>query len=312
MSRHYLKPDSPQVSILLIREQSDSRIKDLLAHLRNNSYPHVEVIVVNLGIREEEINDLYAHFPSLVQLNLNGHTEKEFALSEGVKIAKGDYLLFLHKVHEVNPEFVEKLVLAAKKGTRIAMVSPQVRQYADKEICLFRGSETPKTLGGYLDYSSYHASASEEGDRASYAQFACNDAFLVSIDFLHKLEDRQKGSFFLLDELDMAETVHENRQKIYYESSAIAYLDYQDESELDSESIFLRTRNRLASIRKHREGWVLMGMLLLFSVSYVPKHTFHYLIQMRLDHVLAFYRGVFWNMFHSVKAIGFFSHFKWK
>jgi GT2 family glycosyltransferase len=312
MSRHYFKPDSPQVSILIIREPFDNRIKDLLANIRSNTYPHIEVIVINLGISEMEVKDLYEHFPYLVQVNLNSHSEKEFALNEGIKIAKGDYLLFLHHVHEINTTFVEQLVSAAKKSARIVMVSPQVRHYSQKDISLFRASEVPKTLGGYLDYSSYHARLSMNQDQPSYAQFACSDVFLVSMDFLHRLEEDKKGSFFLLDELDMAETVHKHRLKIYYEPFAIAYIDYLEEAKLDAESVYLKTRNRLASIRKHREGWVLLGILMLFSVSYVPKHTFHHLIQMRPDHILAFYRGVFWNIFHSAKAGGIFSRFKWK
>lgn len=312
MPRHYFKPDSILVSVLLLHKQGDGHVKDLLANILPNTYPHIEVVVVNLGHSEEEVNQLYELFPSIIQINLSKNTEREFALGEGVKLAKGDYVLFLNAIREINAECIEKLVQAAKKSSRIAIVVPQVRDFANKVICLYKRSDTPTNLGGYLDYTAYHAQEITGEELACYAQFPCNDAFLISVDFLHKLEENEKGSFFWLDELDMAETVHENRYKIFYEPGAVAYLDYEEERSWESHKVYIKTRNRLASIRKHSHGWVLLGMLLLFSVSYIPKHTFQHLLHMRFDHVFAFYRGVVWNMFHSVKSGGLFSHFKWR
>jgi hypothetical protein len=131
------------------------------------------------------------------------------------------------------------------------------------------------------------------------------------MEFLHLIEEKQKGSFFFLDEIDIAETVHENRYKVYYEPKAIAYLDFL-KMKNDSRSVYLKTRNRIASIRKHKHGFALVLMLVLFSFSAIPKNTFHHLVHLRLDHIFAFYRGVIWNVFHSVKHGGFLSHFKWK
>lgn len=312
MSRHYITPESPQVSVLIVHDKGVDCAKELIESIYHNSYRNIEVIVVNIGKEEKETSILYKHFPSIVQLYLNGKTEMEFALSEGVKVARGDYLLFLHSVHEVNEVFVEKLVTAVKKSTRIALVCPQVKHDRKRDVCLFDGSFSSKSIGNYLNYSAYGGSKEGHVPQPSFVRFSCNDVFLVSMEFLHKLEENQKGTFFFLDELDMAETVHENRYKIYYEPGSIAYLDLKEEKVSDSQSIYIKTRNRLASIRKHREGWVLAGVLLLLSVSYVPKHTFQHLLHMRLDHVLAFYRGVFWNIFHSGKVGGLVSKFKWK
>lgn len=312
MSRHYITPESPQVSVLIVHDKRVDYAKELIESVYRNSYRNIEVIIVNIGKEEKETSILYKHFPSIVQLYLNETTEREFALSEGAKVAKGDYLLFLHTVCEVNDVFVEQMVAAVKKSTRIALVCPQVKHFVKRDVCLFDGSFSPKNIGKYLDYSAYGGSKEGHTSHPSFVKFSCNDVFLISLEFLHGLEEKQKGNFFFLDELDMAETVHENRYKIYYEPRAIAFLDLMEEDLADSESIYIKTRNRLASIRKHREGWVLVGILLLLSVSYVPRHTFQHLLHMRLDHVLAFYRGVFWNVFHSAKVGGLVSKFKWK
>lgn len=312
MSRHYFNIDQPKVSVLLLKEKKGLIAMGILAAIQSNSYPHYEVIVVNIGADEDEVLDLYKVYPNIKQISLPKNTEKEYALSEGLKQAKGDYLLFLNEIEEVNPDFVELLVASAKKSKRIAIVSPQVRDFKQKDISLFRATDHPKGLSEYLEISSYHElkpNAEEELPR--FAHFACNDAFLVSMEFLHLIEEKQKGSFFFLDEIDIAETVHENRYKVYYEPKAIAYLDFLKMNN-DSRSVYLKTRNRIASIRKHKQGFALVFMLLLFSFSSIPKNTFHHLVHLRLDHMFAFYRGVIWNVFHSVKHGGFLSHFKWK
>lgn len=312
MSRHYFNLDQPKVSVLLLREKKGVLSMGILASIQSNSYPHYEAIVVNIGADEKEVLDLYKLYPNIKQISLSAKTEKEYALSEGLKLAKGDYLLFLNEIEEVNTDFVDVLVMAAKKSKRIAIVSPQVRDFKKKDISLFRATDQPKGLSDYLEIGSYHeAQASMEDESPRFAHFACNDAFLVSMEFLHLIEEKQKGSFFFLDEIDIAETVHENRYKVYYEPKAVAYLDFLKMNN-DSRSVYLKTRNRLASIRKHKHGFALLLMLLLFSFSSIPKNTFHHLMHLRLDHMFAFYRGVIWNVFHSVKHGGFLSHFKWK
>ena len=312
MPRHYFNPDQPKVSILILKEKKEWLSMGILVAIQSNSYPHYEVIVVNIGADESEVLDLYKVYPNIKQISLPKNTEKEYALSEGLKLAKGDYLLFLNEIEEVNLDFVELLLASAKKSKRIAVVSPQVRNFKKKEISLFRAIDQPKGLSDYLDISPYHELKDSLKDEPSrFAHFACNDAFLVSMEFLHLIEEKQKGSFFFLDEIDIAETVHENRYKVYYEPKAIAYLDFIKINN-DSRSVYLKTRNRIASIRKHKHGFALVFMLILFSFSSIPKNTFHHLVHLRLDHMFAFYRGVLWNVFHSVKHGGFLSHFKWK
>lgn len=312
MPRHYFNPDKPKVSILLLKEAVGAFSLGILNAVQANSYSHYEVIVVNIGAEEREVLNLYKVFPNIKQISLAANTEKEYALSEGLKLAKGDYLLFLNEIEEVNVDFIDLLVSAAKKSKRIAIVSPQVRSFSHKEVSLFRAAGQPKALSEYLDFTSYQESnAKIDEEQPRFAHFACNDAFLVSMEFLLKIEERHKGSFFFLDEIDIAETVHENRYKVYYEPAAVAYLDVQKVKN-DARSVYYKTRNRIASIRKHKHGLALVLMLVLFSFTSIPKHTFHHLLHLRLDHMFAFYRGVVWNMFHSVKSGGFLSHFKWK
>jgi GT2 family glycosyltransferase len=312
MSRHYFNPDSPKISILIVRDGHDGDVHGILQSINLSHYPNFETIVVSLGVSDEKVHSLYERFPNIIQINLNKNTEIEQALGEGLKIAKGQFLLFLNNIQEINAELMDVLVAATKKSKRIAIVSPQVRSFAHKEVNLFRATDTPKNIRTYLDYTSLHADKTEQEEKAMFAHFACNDAFLISMDFLHRIEEKEKGSFFFLDELDIAETVHENRFKIYYEPTAIAYSNFEEKNGQDSRSVYYKTRNRLASIRKHQHGMMLMGMLLLFSFSYIPKHTFQHLLHLRLDHIFAFYRGVVWNMVHSVKAGGIFSSFKMK
>jgi GT2 family glycosyltransferase len=312
MSRHYFNIDQPKVSILLLKEKKGLLSMGILASIQSNSYPHYEVIVVNIGAEEGEVLGLYKVYPNIKQISLPKDTEKEYALSEGLKFAKGNFLLFLNEIEEINTDFVDLLVSAAKKSKRIAIVSPQVRDYKKKEISLFRASDQPRGVNGYLEINSYHElKPNLNEDLPRFAHFACNDAFLISMEFMHLIEERQQGSFFFLDEIDIAETVHENRYKVYYEPKAVAYLDFLKINN-DSRSVYLKTRNRIASIRKHKHGFALLFMLILFSFSAIPKNTFHHLMHLRLDHILAFYRGVIWNVFHSVKHGGFLSHFKWK
>jgi len=312
MPRHYFNIDQPKVSILLLKEKKELFSMGILSAIQSNTYPHYEVIVVNIGADEDELLDLYKLYPNIKQLSLPSKSEKEFALSEGLKLAKGDFLLFLNEVEEISADFVELLVGSVKKSKRIAIVSPQVRNFKKKEMGLFRAIDQTNRMNEYLHISSYHEQKSNaDDDTPRFAHFACNDAFLISMDFLHLIEEKLKGSFFFLDEMDIAETVHQNRFKVYYEPKAIAYLDFQKLNN-DSRSVYFKTRNRIASIRKHKHGFALVLMLILFSFSAIPKNTFHHLLHFRLDHMFAFYRGVLWNVLHSIKHEGFLSYFKWK
>jgi GT2 family glycosyltransferase len=130
----------PLVSVVLCTYNRREDVTRALTCLQQQTYPNVEVIVVNDA--GENVDDVIARFPRARPHNLpvNGGVLK--AIGEGLRQARGDYVQVLADDDWLEPDHVEALVGAMlRTGASIAHSNTLIRHQE-----LVPGSE-PRTIG---------------------------------------------------------------------------------------------------------------------------------------------------------------------
>ena len=101
----------PLVSII-IRSMDRSTLTDALDSVASQTYPNIEVVIVNAkGADHREVDEWCGHFPQRITTN-EGETSlrRSQAGNVGLRVANGDYLLFLDDDDWLAVDHIAKLV----------------------------------------------------------------------------------------------------------------------------------------------------------------------------------------------------------
>lgn len=131
-------PDSPpMVSVLIPARNEEDGIRDCIISILDQEYPHYEVIVINDGSTDRTGEILASMAPYAVErdvplriLDTGGKPEgwagKNYALTQGVKEAKGEYLLFIDADTVPRPIMLRQGIgRALREGSDLLTIVPR-------------------------------------------------------------------------------------------------------------------------------------------------------------------------------------------
>jgi len=140
----------PLVSIIIPHFNNYHIIKDCLESLKQLTYPHYEIIVVDNFSSDNSYTLLRDNHHNIQLYKTEINLGYSGGCNFGAKFAKGKYLLFLNNdtTHESN--FIEPLIEALEKNCKIASVQPKIKKYKSKNYFDYAGAS-----GGFIDYLVY-------------------------------------------------------------------------------------------------------------------------------------------------------------
>jgi len=139
---HFLKPLNkwPFISIILPVHNEELAIKRKLDNLLSIDYPNYEIIVVSDGSTdntEKVVLEYQRSFRNVKLLSLF-HVGKSTAQNEGVKIAKGDIIVFTD-VDSIFEKNVLKNIVLLFQNPQVGCVTAQVKWINPKESAITEG-----------------------------------------------------------------------------------------------------------------------------------------------------------------------------
>ncbi len=124
----------PLVSIVLLNWNGDKHVHRCLEHVRKQTYPSIEVIVVDNGSSDESLSKIKANYPSYTYIE-NG-TNRGFApgMNQGIEASKGDFVIPLNQDVCMHERFVEECVSRAAEDERIGAIGGRVYRWIGNEL----------------------------------------------------------------------------------------------------------------------------------------------------------------------------------
>jgi GT2 family glycosyltransferase len=119
--------ERPLVSVIVVNWNGLTYLQDCLASLRAQSYPALEVIVVDNGSTDGSVEYLRAERAAGIRL-IESATNTGFAGGNnlGIHAAKGAYVALLNNDAAAEPCWVEALVAAAEADPRVGMCASKI------------------------------------------------------------------------------------------------------------------------------------------------------------------------------------------
>lgn len=114
--------NKPLVSVIVPTKNSGETIEKCLQSIKNQSYPEIEIIVVD-NYSQDKTEEIAQEYAKVYVKGPERSTQRNF----GAQKAKGGYLLFIDSDMELTPKVVEECINEIKKDEKIkGVIIPEI------------------------------------------------------------------------------------------------------------------------------------------------------------------------------------------
>jgi GT2 family glycosyltransferase len=106
---------------------------------QKNTYPDIEIIVVDNGSIENPVPAWIAKYPMVKFIRSESNLGFAGGNNIGIKESKGDYLFLANNDTEFTETLVEKLVNTLDRHPEVGIVSPKIRYYDQPDTLQYAG-----------------------------------------------------------------------------------------------------------------------------------------------------------------------------
>ena len=124
-----IPPHSELVSVIIPLHNGQKHLLELIQSLKNQTYNKIEVIIVDNNSTDNSVPLLKSLNDKIISLNIFLNKKNEGycgGCNEGIKHAKGEYLLFLSQDRIMNSDWIELTVTKMKEDKKIGCVVGKV------------------------------------------------------------------------------------------------------------------------------------------------------------------------------------------
>ena len=186
------------VSVVVVNWNGRAYLQKCLEALAAQTYPNVEVIVVDNGSTDDSVGWVQAHFPTARVILNSENRGFAAANNQGIRVGRGEYVALLNNDAWPEPTWLAQLV-AAMEGERRAGMAASKMLFAHQPgvinstgICVDRGGISWDRQGGAPDDSEGEDIVPVFGacaGAALYRQVMLDQVGLFDEDFFAYLED---------------------------------------------------------------------------------------------------------------------------
>ena len=260
-----------RVSIVIPSYGEAKTLKDVVNAVFASSYKEKELIVVNNGISNEQLDKLIGVKVVGDGKNLGVAAGRNL----GAKASRGDYILFLDHDVILDTHAITRMVDVMEKDHRIGVVGPQIFYRSSPDTVWWSGG-TVKLPSGRVFMDNRRCSGVRETDVVPAAIMVRREVFERVGGFYEKY-------FLGFEDSDFCLRVKKNGYRVVCACEASAYHDID---QMDLQRIFRRIffifRNRTLFIRRNASKPDLVIYLLFYNILFM---TYYSLLVLRYGKV---------------------------
>lgn len=287
----------PLVSVITVNFRQAELTCALLDSLKQCTYPHLEVFVVDNGSESDQTTLFQDHHPGvkviISEANLGFAGGNNLALRE----ASGSCLFLINNDAELAPDAISILVDTLQESPEIGVIAPKIRYFEQPDIIQYAGftkvhplTARNRTIGqGEKDEGQY--------DQARQVPYAHGAAMMVSRAALDRVGLMPEIYFLYYEELDWCEQIRRAGFLIQFEPRAVIWHKESISVGADSpmQTYYLH-RNRLLFMRRNAPWWSILGFSLFYGLVSYPRWWWKYRRQGLVQHHFALKTALNWHL----------------
>lgn len=289
----------PLVSIISVNYNQTQVTCAFLDSILKISYPNYEVIIVDNASPSDSPDEIAVKYPAVQLIKLEKNLGFAGGNNVGVRVAKGEFILFINNDTEVEKDFLQPMVQLLLDDESIGMVSPKIRFYYTPDTIQYSGYTPMNPFTMRQNLIGYRQVDNGQYDTLCPTFSIHGAAMMVPLRVIKEVGLMAEIYFLYYEEHDWCERIKRAGYKIYYQPKSLVY--HKESISTGKESplkIYYISRNRIVFARRNSHGLTFLINFIYFNFITLPKYSLQYLFQRRRDLLIALYRSFFWNLTH--------------
>lgn len=283
--------------IVLTYNDSEDTIK-CLTSLKNNIYSKFKIVVVDNNSEFDTISEIKEKHPDVEYLQLKKNYGYAGGNNRGIKYAidqGASYVLIINNDTLVKDNFLLELVKSIKTNDKVAIVSPKIYKYPNKnELWYFKGKiDWYKGMGYNIDNDALNSEMVNQDMKTNFASGCC---MLMDIELLaeNNVQLLEEDYFLYFEDNDFSSKVIDKNMDLIFCPNSVIYHKVSASTSNDDSPIltYYFTRNRLLFMkRNHPSKYIYIRFLLFFYLTRIIK-VIQWLPQKRTEHIKFLFKGI--------------------
>ncbi len=265
IARMTATPETPLISVLIPNYNGAACIGDCLNSLRRQSYPRLEVIVVDNDSRDESVEIVRRVLPECVLLRLDRNIGFAGAANAGIRSARGSWIGLLNSDAVASEDWVAECVSAVGRFPSASFIASRILDWDERVYsagdCYLRAGIGYRRGQGLADREEYRM------ERRVFS--ACGCAALYRREVFDELGGFDERFFAYLEDVDLGLRLQAAGREGYYVPQAVVrhHGGMTSGGEFSPLSVRLRTRNSILLPVKSLPARILLRTLPFILIS---------------------------------------------
>lgn len=196
-------------------------LQDCLDSLRAQTYPHVEVIIVDNASWDGSQAYIKGHYPEVILIELPENRGFTGACNAGMNAAKGHIISLLNNDTEVEPDWVSVIMDAFQRHADVGVIASKMLLFSERDKIHTTGDFF--TTDGRAGNRGVWEKDEGQYETEDYVFSACGGSSAYRKSMLDKIGLLDDDYFFLLEDVDLSWRAQLAGYKVLYVPSAIVY-----------------------------------------------------------------------------------------
>jgi len=268
-------PDFPWVGIIILNWRGLHHTLSCLASLENMTYSKKMVIVVENGSKDGSANEIRSAYPNVVVLEQSENYGFAKGNNIGIEYAKAqamDYVLLLNNDVEVEPTFLNQMIVELEKHPNAGIAGPTIYYYDQPDVIWSAGGKVDWIRGDSSMIGLDEYAVGQFGLESHAVDWITGCAFLIKTAVIDKIGGLDERFFAYYEEVEYCIRAARAGWDVLHVPSAKIWHKISPQTREESPQVhYYMTRNRLLFLKLTRAGIIAWTVALIydFGIRYV-------------------------------------------
>ena len=248
--------------------------------LKNCRLLQYEIIVIDNASTDGTVDLIKNKYPGLILIINDTNKGFAYANNQGIRQARGRYLLFLNPDTIIKPDAVEKMLTFLEQNKDVGAIGPRLLnkdltiQHSVRTFPTFRGALYRHTILRYFGlFKNHHEKwrmKDFKSDRLTDVDQLMGAAILAEKDLVLKMGGFDERFFMYYEEADFCYRIKKAGYRIvYFPDASIIHLGGKSARQIPFRKKIMAIRSLLRFFGKHRNKSAVAGFAIFFLPLFI-------------------------------------------
>jgi GT2 family glycosyltransferase len=293
------------VSIITVNFNQSFVTEELLRSIAStNTYPNIEIIVVDNGSKINDVPELKINYPNVKFIRSEINLGFAGGNNIGVKEATGDYLFFVNNDTEFTPGLVQTLANVLDDYPEVGMVSPKIMYFDDQDMIQYAGF-TPMNYytAGNSCIGQFETDLGQYNNICGPTGYAHGAAMMVKKEAIDKGGLMAENFFLYYEEMDWCDHIRKAGYQVWVDTRAVIYhKESVSVGKISGLKEYFMNRNRILFIRRNAPALAKLVFYVYFITLVTPRNILKYTKNGYKGFTTLLLKAIWWNITQSTNS----------